>query len=148
MRLSTDKLLSDLETQLKGIVIVPKLIDQNGITQYVEKKIGEPKMNETGIQSIMFWISSVVNSATVQGNWDFMQFGNFLYRNRRDLAILLSVNSSTWKVDDNYLEFLCDLIMNTLEAFLSRLKDNEERKSYVNTMKISETNTMQPVQRA
>ena len=68
MRLDTDSLLDRLEMFLRGSKIV---IEQDGEGNFVTKRLlfGKPKASEEGVQSLLSWISSVINPHVVQGNF-------------------------------------------------------------------------------
>ena len=90
--------------------------------------------NEIGIQRIMAFFETVVNSQVVQGNLDENQYGWFMMRIRQDLTKHLFINLYNYDIKDSEYGLIIDMVANSIELFISRTKNNEERKGYANFM--------------
>ena len=60
----------------------------------------------------------------------------------KGLAVLFGINYDTWGIKDTDIGLIIDTFMQTIEPFMSRLIGDGERKSYSQTMKVSENNTI------
>lgn len=130
MRLDTSKLLDEIQMYLEGKEWVLEE-DDKGKKVPVKKKIPncKPKANTEGINSLMFRVKSLMNQAIVMGNFTEEMFKDRLSEMRKSLARDLVINMQTWELEENSLYLVCDGIMDSMWAFMSRLINNEERKS-------------------
>jgi hypothetical protein len=142
MRLGVDDHLFRFELFLRGKKIT-QVADENGVLKPIEVNAGEPKLNEEGVQSILGFVSAIVSTPNVMGNIDDFRFGNFLYRTRIDISNTLLYNVVNWEVKENYMSYIVDMAMSTVELFVSRTIDNGERDSLSNTVRISENSKSQ-----
>ena len=142
IRLDTRPLIEDIELFLRGVRI-EYYIDERGGQKNKMVKIGKPKANPLGIQSILYLITSLVNSQNVQGNFKELQYFDFVYWARMDISKSIMYNMGRWEILEEDFDFIVNQVMNMVEPFMSRLIDNEERKSYAETIRHSETNTLQ-----
>jgi hypothetical protein len=147
IRLDTSQILLQIEAYLKGEKTILIDTDNNGTidTQTVWK--GEALMNSKGIQSTMMYLQLIFNPQVVAGNFSdtkgktgYMQYAEYLCRGRMDLADYLMKNMKSFDIKDENYAGIISSIMRTLEAFMTRLLYNEERKSYAATMRMVETN--------
>ena len=147
VRLDTDPLLEKAEIFLRGYKLAHTQ-DSDGkiITQRIN--LGVAKANELGIQSILNIVSTTINPQTVQGNFYVdgqglsLKYEDFLYWFRVDFIDVLVTNAPNWSIADSEIDNIYNAICNLVELFLSRLLNNEERKSYGETMKSTESNVI------
>lgn len=142
MRLSVDKILYEIEQGLRGQYRVPYFDEEKGVIKYKEKNSKSPKANEEGIQAIMNWVRHIVNTATVQGNFDDFQYTSYICLKQKELTKILIINSTKWQVEDCHLNYIVDSIMSLIEPFMSRTLGNLERASYNNTIRTTETHAV------
>src|SRR6056297_3252847 len=138
IRLDTNPILNQLEAYLKGEQT--KYIDtESGLIKEEVIQVAKPKANKQGVYSIMSWLRSSFNSQIVQGN--FQKFDDlylYLADYRMNLCEHIMINLHNWEMSESDFEGTIDLIMSMVEPFLSRLVNNEERKSFTNTIQHSE----------
>jgi hypothetical protein len=143
IRLDTRPLIEDIELFLRGVRYEYSVdpVTRNEVRSMA--KIGKPKANPLGIQSILYLITSLVNSQNVQGNFKEPQYFDFVYWARLDISKSIMYNMGRWEILEEDFDFIVNQVMNMVEPFMSRLIGNEERKSYAETIRHSETNTLQ-----
>lgn len=143
MRLDTTKLLDEIQMYLEGKHWTMETNDK-GKTVAVKKSIDdcEPKANPEGVNSLMFRVKSLMNQATVMGNFTEDMFKDRLSQMRTSLARDLVINTQKWGIKDEDLYLICDGIMDTMWAFMSRLINNEERKSLTPGSKVEQQGEM------
>lgn len=137
IRLDTTKILDDLKVYLSGY-IVEYYQDENGITKMRRIKSGHPKANDIGIQSILSTINMLINSQTVQGNFSQDEFERYIEEAHKDILNILMENMYNWGISEHDLNHIIDTIMLTVQPFISRTKNDGERKSYSTTLQIQE----------
>jgi len=139
IRLDADPLLQRLEMNLRGIRESIEVKDGRPVV--VIKEDGMPLMNDVGVQAILGKLRGIVNPQVVQGNFDKIEYGDYLCRHRKAIATDLMTNLHNYQLkEDNFLGVM-DLIFSALEPFISRLKDNKERESYAATIRSVESNS-------
>ncbi len=146
MRLGTDELLNDLSNHLRGYEVA-YFKDDKGKIQTKKDKIGESLVNEIGHQALIAKAKSIINSAIAQGNLTDDRYSLKISMMRQDLAYNLVNNQEVWEVKDRSLAVISSLITDALQLFLTRPINNEERRSYNNTMNINETTNQNNQQR-
>lgn len=141
IRLDCSQLIEDIELFLRGSKIV---IERDEKTHKLKTKyvpIGKPKANDLGIQAILNQISSIINPQVVQGNFPSdgqghsTMYENYIEEVNVSFACTLMINLYNWEIREEDFEFIVNFIMNLVQPFMTRLIDNEERKSYENTIK-------------
>jgi hypothetical protein len=105
---------------------------ETGEVQVFEDNFGEPLANTMGIQSIILSLGATLNAQVVQGNYDAFQYGQYVCDKRISLVCSIVANQTRWGIRDENVNWIVDTIMETVEPFMSRLKDNKERESYAN----------------
>lgn len=140
IRLDTTPLLDKIEVFLRGSFFVMGQ-DQDGKPIKHEIKCGERKANDKGIQSIVNFVSSIINPHVVQGNFDKETYDSYICEVNTDIAVHIVTNCYVWEIDDNDIDVIIDFIMKLVIPFVSRLIDNKERESYISTLKTLETLT-------
>jgi hypothetical protein len=129
-RLDTKPILDQIESYLRGEMIVETV--ENGMPAYNRVKIGDPKCNQLGIQTIMAYAQSIINSAVVQGNIKQDIWLQRNYWHRMELATAIVGSSEKFEIDDDDLNLMIDKVAFLIYFFTSRLIDNKERESYAN----------------
>ena len=136
IRLDTSLVVRQIEMYLKGERTVLVDIDGNGTPDSRTIWKGKPLVSDEGLQGIMQFIEIIFNPQVVQGNFqDYDQYANYLIRTRMDLADHLMKNLKNYGIGEKNFNGMISTIMRFIEAFMTRLINNEERKSYANTIK-------------
>ena len=149
MRLDTHPLLDQIELFLRGARYTMKQ-DAAGTITTQKVKLGEQLANEKGIQEIMSWCSSVINTHVVQGNFPVDKHGysrtyeKAIYDFRLAFADDLVLNIYDWGITDEQATGIIDKICFLTNSFLSRCIGDKERLSYAKTMESKETSVITP----
>ena len=148
IRLETSQIIENVEMFLRGAIIVVKQDDETGKISTQRADRGQPKANDLGIQSLLNWLQLILNPQVVQGNFPVdspshsSMYEDYVYNVRIDLSSMIITNCYNWGIIDEDIEMLIDSIMNVVEPFMTRLIDNKERESYVDTIKHIESNSV------
>jgi hypothetical protein len=146
-RLDPNPLLSKIEMFLRGTKTV-LVQDKEGNIKESQLRVGLPKANENGVQSILNWLWGIINTQVVQGNFTSDKSGycqayeDYLYNVRLDLGDYIMINLYDFEIEESETMGIIDFIMTVLFPYMSRLIDNKERESYAETMKNIESNTI------
>lgn len=145
IRLDAAQLLTQIETFLKGQQVQIVADEKTGL--FHEKLItaSKPLVNDTGVHAILSFAAATINSQTVQGNYDWDIWREEVAWCREQLITDLFCNQESWQIDEQNLNLICNTVMNMIKPFLTRLVNNEERKSYSN---YQETRTIATPQKA
>lgn len=147
IRLDTQSVMENTELFLKGAKILV-FQDENGNISQRMVKTGIGKANEDGIRTLLSWLNLIVNPQNVQGNFPVDGAGQsdmyerYIEEKRIELTVAIIVNQYYWDIRDEDIDNIVNSIMSWVEPFLTRLIGNEERKSYDNTIKHLESNTV------
>lgn len=143
LRLDTEHSLKRIELYLRGKDVQ---LTENDAGELIERVvvIGEPKMNDRGIQAVMHKLNSIFNSHIVQGNLTAERHSDIVFFFYADLAEDLMANLVRWGVDINDYSDLIDTIIPQVDIFLSRTIDNKEREALVPTMQHIERTDARP----
>lgn len=128
IRLDTESVKTKLYFYLNGYYETLEV--DHGEVKKVLKKVGAPKVNDKGLQSIMLFVDQVMNAQTVQGNRDSEDFGMLMWRFRKNITRDVWVNMNDYGIHESQFDGIIDSICLLVEPFLSRTINNEERKSY------------------
>ena len=139
LRLETKQVLEDIKVYLKGSELIVQE-DNEGNIKTVEIKTGERKVNDIGVQSIVGYISEVVNPQTVQANFTREQYQDYIEEINWELLFYILRNQAYWKIRTEEIEGILGAIMKLIQAFMTRPIDNKERDSY-GTIQYRESNT-------
>lgn len=140
IRLDTKEIIQTIEIYLKGEKIDYVMDEASNSFKPIKVKIGDAKCNPNGIHSILNWIQMIINPSVVQGNYASDQTGyskqyeDFCYYCQVELGCYLIMNLNRFDIEEFEYQGIIDSIMNIVRPFMTRLIDNEERKSY-NTLK-------------
>lgn len=129
-RLDTKPILDQIECYLRGEMIYETVTE--GMPSYTKVKLGDPKCNQLGIQTIMAYAQSIINSAVVQGNIKQDIWLQRNYWHRMEFATAMVGNCEKYDIHDDDLNLVIDYVAFMIYFFTSRLIDNKERESYAN----------------
>jgi len=142
IRLKTNEYLDDIFNFLTAQVFTYKQ-NEDGTMKIVRERIDgvKPKMNTVGVYTMMSRLKLMFNPAVVQGNLTKQQFETQIFIIRTSLAENIMLNLDNWEIqEDDYPEII-DSIMVAIQGFMSRLIDNKERESFINTVKSIENSS-------
>lgn len=133
IRLDTSPLKYQIQMFLEG---KHEAIERNTYGQLVtvQRPKGEPLANKIGVQRIMSYLESVINSQVVQGNFALDRYEWFMERTRKELARHLFVNMYSYGITQEEYPLIVDMICSMIELFVSRVINDLERKSYAGWM--------------
>lgn len=134
IRLEVEQLLRNLELEIRAET---EYYDEER-EQVIRKKIPgvEPLFEkEIGIRNYMRFVRSFLNTQVVQGNLDEDSYGDVMCDAHRSLARNLMLNRYKYGLKNENYGTAVQTAMFTIRLFLTRLLDNEERKSYAATFK-------------
>lgn len=113
--------------------------DKNGNWIEVLQQVIKPPMNETGRFYLMAKISSLLNRANVQGNFEGTHYGDYIASIHRSIANSIIINRIEWGIKENHIKYVVDFVVQSCEPFFTRLKDDKERSHFDTTVKTIET---------
>jgi len=134
IRLEVETLLRNLELDVRG---EEERYDSEK-EEYIRVKIPgvDPLFGkEIGIRNYIRFIRSVLNTQVVQGNLDEDSYADIRSDIHKSLARMLMLNRYQYGLNKENYRIAIDTAMNTISLFLTRLLDNEKRKSYAATFK-------------
>lgn len=138
LRLDTKPLLKDIEIFLSAQH--QTITEINGKIIYDYSTVGKPLANPEGITCIMNIIRmSMMNEHIVQGNLLREEYITLLVNARKELTDHIITNCYEWEIDDRKLNMIIDTIIRFFKLFISRVINNEERKSYMQQFVSRET---------
>jgi hypothetical protein len=130
LRLNTRDMLKDFENFLSAKRTFME-VDDEGRYVEIEKVIGKPLANQEGITALLNTILLRAHHHCVQGNFDREHYWENLCKTRKEISSHMIMNCYQWGLEDNKLNYIIDTVLDFLEKVISRLIDNEERKSYM-----------------
>lgn len=142
IRLDTTNILNTIETNLRGTVQSIEY-DEDGTPKQVVKKFGEQQCNDFGVQKLMNFLSSIINPSVVMGNFKEDYYHDYIFDFETTLTKMLIKNRIRWGINIPEIEPIKDSILFLTIPFISRLINNEERKSMTLTTHTQESNTVQ-----
>lgn len=87
----------------------------------------------------MNYISGIVNPSAVQGNLTEDNIKVYLFECREELNEMIFNNIDIYDIDERNYNGVVNFILKLVEPYISRTKDDGERKSYAQTIKTSES---------
>jgi hypothetical protein len=126
LRLSVTEILQTIEYFLRGYRFVTKRDEAGNIVE-IPEQFGKPKANEEGIQNILLRITSIINPAVVQSNFDVDDLDTYLSNVEISIGRMIMVNCYEWQISDKQQDIIVDFIMDFVEPFMRRTIDNQER---------------------
>ncbi len=145
IRLDTSNVIRQVEMYLRGERV--EVVQDNATGQIIERTIwkGTPLVSAEGMQGIMNFIEIIFNPSVVQGNMvDYDMYADYLERTRKDLSDNLMKNLYVYGISEDNYNGIISTLMRFIEAYMSRLINNEERKSYAQTIKSVESTSSAP----
>ncbi len=139
LRLNTSSILDEIKMYLTGKRVVYFLDPEKNEPMEKIEELGEPKANKEGVAAIISRLQLILNPSVVQGNLDIERYKREISMVRESIATNMMLNLERWEINIDDYEEIIDSIMTAIKMFLSRAIDNEERKSYNESMKSSET---------
>lgn len=139
-RLDMKELLADTELYLRSAKIVGKEVGGEWVEEMVQ--VARPLMNEEGVQALMGYLKMTLGAHNVQGNLTWEMYNNLIYEINEYLAENVMVNLVNWGIREEDYNVIIDLVMTTIQLFLSRPVDNKERDSYGSSMMTKEMNVV------
>lgn len=142
IRLATEPVIEKIEMFLRGETLVTYIDPKTGRRWEQRECKGQAICNEMGVHGILNWIQLLINPQTVQGNYTRQWYLDFCYHTRKSLARCLLDNRLLWEINPKKLRSIADSIMNIVDPYFSRLINDGERQSYINTLKHIESQTL------
>ena len=75
--------------------------------------------------------------------WEYKEIEDFIFEMDTEVSTMIMLNLPDWDVAIEDYEQICSMIILTSIPFFSRTKDDGERASYANTVKVAESQTQQ-----
>lgn len=141
LRLDTDRILESIEVDLRGEKIT--IVEQNGELKTIRSKIGDAKLNDRGIQDVMKCLRSVISPSTIQGNLERDEWEQFLFYLRQDLNEMIFINFPKYNIEEGNIKGVINDILSISLLVISRTIENGERNSYQQTVKHTESQTIE-----
>jgi hypothetical protein len=132
IRLDTQQLIQQTEYFLRGQLSRVVVDENTGRIREEVQQIGAPLANEKGVHAILAYLTATVNAQVVQGNYEWETWRLEVSWIREQLAIDLFVNHDDWNISPQSISLICNVVMNQIKPFLTRLVNNKERESYAN----------------
>lgn len=143
LRVDTQQLLSDVRAFLKGIQYTPIVDRETGQVSLTEDKVGEALLNDYGVNSIVGRLRLIFSPHVVQGNFTKTDAERYICDLDINISCDLMHNLEAWGCNLGVYDHVINGIIESAEAFISRLIDNKERDSYSSTIRSVESNTVQ-----
>lgn len=126
-RVDTADILEELKHKLKGEI-------KNDSEKWI--KVGIPLLNNTGVESIVSFISFYLNRVVILSNFDQEDIAFLIYGLSTDLRAEILVNIDYWEIDSP--QILKRVIMDFILAAIHRAKDGGERDAFGKIMRTIE----------
>lgn len=138
IRLDTKELMTKIEEFLSNR---RTFIVRSSDGEYREeiRQLGDPLANDEGIGAIMNMMYLMLNPQVVQGNFDNMHYWNYMEYIRKEMVNEIVLNRYEWEIKPSKMNVIIDGILRAIEPFMTRLINNEERKSYTAQFQSKET---------
>jgi len=144
-RLDNEPMLQKIELYLRSAKIVGRQEGDNYIEEMI--KVARPLANEEGVQSIMGYLQMTVGAHNVQGNLTWERYDALIFEINIYLAENIMANLHTWGIRVEDYNVIIDSIMTTIQLFISRTVDNQERISYGQSMMTKEMSVVNAPER-
>lgn len=136
MMLDGNSVLREVEIFLRGYYMTTDYDDTTKETTTIKVSVGEPKANEKGVQSIMFWLKTKITPLVSLGNIKEDQYNDYLFRSRVNLGANLMSNRINYGISlADYTEVI-DIIMESFEAFFTSAISGGHRKAVFTNHKV------------
>lgn len=142
-RLDVKPLIQDLQVYLTGRM--ERIVEmESGELRREVYQCSKPKVNDDGLQAIMFAISTTINSQTVQGNLTDEMYREFIADFHEGLSHDLFINSQKYGISDDDFNGIVGNIVNCVRLFVTRPIANKEREALGQSQRVSENVIVQP----
>lgn len=135
-RLDNDPMLVKVELYLRSAKIVGRQVGDDYVEEMVQ--VARPLANEEGIQAIMGYLQMTIGPHNVQGNLTWERYDNLIFEINVYLANNTMAKLYDWGISPDNYQVIVDQIMTTVQLFLSRTVENQERISYGQSMMTKE----------
>lgn len=126
LRLDTQKLHKDIYNFLKGTSTIIKRTETGDFIEE-EIQLGKAQANDEGIQHLLSFVISLVNSQTVQGNTEKKDLMETIYFINLHLAQQLTMNCEEWGIKKRNRRHILNTLVEMIKMFLTRTIDDKER---------------------
>ncbi|MEM2900641.1 MAG: hypothetical protein QXT63_07600 [Thermoplasmata archaeon] len=134
MLLDVDELVNKIEAYLRGYVL-----EKNPDGTFSEKKIGEPLLNENGIQELLKIIRSRLDPALYgTSNLDMSYIREEVRFFNDNLIQIIQMNEKNWELNVSHFQEIIDYIVSAFEATLRKGLNAEFMRSIFGTRAIIE----------
>jgi hypothetical protein len=147
IRLDTSDIIERVEMYLKGEVKVVYKDEEGNLFERREQS-SDAKANKKGVHAILNFMSLIINSAVVQGNFPIdgegksQMYDTYIEEINTSLLSMIMTNIYKWDISEYEIEEIIDAIMAIVIPYMTRTLGNKERESYENTVRHMETNTV------
>jgi len=141
-RLDSDKLLERVETTLRGKVLRAVRDHKTKQVNYEYQSIGEPLMNDLGIQQTIGFLNMVFGPQVVLGNLEDYEIERIVYEVHTGLAGIFIHNLNDWGINEDHYEIILLSIVTTIQAYLSRTLKGFESTNLQTKISSVESNTL------
>jgi hypothetical protein len=135
-RLDNEPMLAKIELYLRSAKIIGKQVGDEYIEEMVQ--VARPLANEEGVQGIMGYLQMTIGAHNVQGNLTWERYDVLIYEINVYLAENIMANLHSWGIKVEDFNVIVDSIMTTIQLFVSRTVENQERISYGQSMMTKE----------
>lgn len=142
LRLATEQLLDSIELYVTGYQIRVAQAPSGELVT-VKEKVTNQLANAEGKNNVMGYLRAIINTAAVQGNFKMEQYEDYIFMRRMELNKMLFNNLYDYGIEERNYPTIIDFIMSLIIPFMSRLIDNKERESYAQTIKTTESATLE-----
>lgn len=142
LRLATESLLDSIELYVTGYQIRVAQA-KTGELVTVKEKVTTELANSEGKNNVMGYLRAIINTAAVQGNFTMSQYEDYVFMRRMELNKMMFNNLYEYGIEERNYPTIIDFIMSLISPFMSRLIDNKERESYAQTIKTTESATLE-----
>lgn len=128
IRLETNDIKLEISKFLTGRTRKYFLDPKTNDIEIKEVDTGVPQVNALGYQAVMSYVESVVNKATVMGNFPEMgDLYSYLRRSRRNFTLHLWINMYKFGIKTDEFKGMLNNIFSLIEPFMTRTVGDGER---------------------
>lgn len=145
IRLDMNDEIANFQKYILGVETI-YVEGENGEPVQQVIKTGERVVNDLGFQSLMAWISFVINKHTVMGNFiDEDWYGRFMKDLHMDVWQDLIINRKRYGIDSKQVQSLQAKFMMCTRLILTRPIFDKERQGMNSTTRIEERSATVPL---
>jgi hypothetical protein len=143
MMLDSTELLKEVEIFLRGYYETSYYDETKKETVVKKISIGEPKCNEKGVQSLMFWLKMKLTPLITMGNISEDQYLMMLSRGHNNLCRNVMINRINYDIPLNYYLEIIDTMMESYEGVLSSCINGGHRRSFTRNQSVETRETIE-----